>query len=36
VVCNVIETRDGRIVREREYYDRMAVLVQLGVVNQVG
>ena len=31
-VCNVIEARDGRVVREREYYDAMAIMQQLGVV----
>ncbi len=31
VVCNVVETRDGKIHREREYYDTLAVLTQLGV-----
>jgi steroid delta-isomerase-like uncharacterized protein len=36
VVCNVIEARDGRIARESEYYDRMAVLGQLGVVEPTG
>lgn len=32
VICNVIEARDGRILREREYSDTMSLLVQLGVV----
>jgi steroid delta-isomerase-like uncharacterized protein len=31
-VCNVIETKDGKIWREREYYDSMAMLTQLGVM----
>jgi steroid delta-isomerase-like uncharacterized protein len=31
VVCNVIEARDGKIFRERDYYDTMAVMQQLGV-----
>jgi steroid delta-isomerase-like uncharacterized protein/uncharacterized protein (TIGR02246 family) len=28
---NVVEIRDGRIVREREYYDNLAIMQQLGV-----
>lgn len=31
-VCNVIEVRDGLIHREREYFDTMSLLQQLGVV----
>jgi steroid delta-isomerase-like uncharacterized protein len=30
-VCNVIEARDGKVYREREYYDRLAIMEQLGV-----
>lgn len=30
-VCNVIEVRDGRIAVEREYFDTMSMLRQLGV-----
>lgn len=30
-VCNVIEVRDGKIYREREYYDTMHLMTQLGV-----
>ena len=30
-VCNVIEVRDGKIYREREYYDTMHLMAQLGV-----
>ena len=30
-VCNVIEVRDGKIYREREYYDTMHLMSQLGV-----
>lgn len=29
--CNVIETKDGKIVRERDYWDNQALLRQLGV-----
>ena len=32
VVCNVIELDDGKILREREYYDNLAIMRQLGVV----
>lgn len=31
-VCNVIEERDGKIIREREYYDSGALMQQLGVL----
>lgn len=31
-VCNVVEARDGTIARERDYYDVMAVMQQLGAV----
>jgi steroid delta-isomerase-like uncharacterized protein len=30
--ANVIEVRDGKILREREYYDGAAMLQQLGVI----
>src|SRR5258705_7593859 len=29
-VCNVIEVRDGKIYREREYYDALGMMQQLG------
>jgi steroid delta-isomerase-like uncharacterized protein len=32
-VCNVIEIRDGKIYREREYYDTMYLMTQLGVTS---
>jgi len=32
VVCNVVEVRDGKILREREYYDNLSIMRQLGVV----
>jgi steroid delta-isomerase-like uncharacterized protein len=32
VICNVIELRDGKIYREREYFDVAAMLAQIGVV----
>ena len=33
-VCNVIEVLDGRIYREREYYDSLSLMQQLGVIPQ--
>ena len=32
LVCNIVEARDGKIFREREYYDSLDVMQQLGVV----
>lgn len=29
--CNVIETRDGKIYRERDYFDQLSLMQQLGV-----
>jgi len=31
-VCDIIELRDGKIYREREYMDMMHMMTQLGVV----
>ena len=31
VGCNVVEIRDGKIHRERDYYDTMALMQQLGL-----
>ena len=31
-VCNVIEVKDGKIWREREYFDVMSLMQQLGVI----
>ena len=31
MVCNVVETRDGLIWREHEYFDELAMLRQLGL-----
>lgn len=31
-VCNVMEVRDGKIYREREYMDMMTLMTQLGVM----
>lgn len=33
---NVVEIRDGRIVREREYYDDLTIMQQLGVLDHGG
>jgi steroid delta-isomerase-like uncharacterized protein len=32
VVCNVLELRDGKIYREREYMDMLSMFTQLGVM----
>lgn len=32
VVCNVVETAEGKILREREYYDALSLMKQLGVI----
>jgi steroid delta-isomerase-like uncharacterized protein len=31
VACNVVEMRDGKIHRERDYFDRLALMEQLGL-----
>ncbi len=36
VICNVMEVRDGRIYREREYLDMFSMLSQIGVVSLPG
>lgn len=33
VVCNIIEAQDGRIVREREYFDGLSIMRQLGIID---
>jgi steroid delta-isomerase-like uncharacterized protein len=35
-ICNVMELRDGKIYREREYFDVLSMMVQLGVVQPPG
>jgi steroid delta-isomerase-like uncharacterized protein len=35
-VCNVVELRDGRIYREREYFDSLAMFAQMGIVEPPG
>jgi len=32
LVCDIIKTRDGKVVREREYFDGATMLKQLGVL----
>ncbi|KAA0233539.1 MAG: Aklanonic acid methyl ester cyclase DnrD [Acidimicrobiales bacterium] len=32
VVCNIIEIQDGKIYREREYFDGLSLMQQLGVI----
>jgi steroid delta-isomerase-like uncharacterized protein len=33
LICNVIELRDGRIYREREYMDMLSMMQQIGVTS---
>lgn len=33
VFCHVVEVRDGKVHREREYYDGLSIMQQLGVVD---
>jgi steroid delta-isomerase-like uncharacterized protein len=35
-ICNVMELRDGKIYREREYMDMLTMMVQMGVVPAPG
>jgi ketosteroid isomerase-like protein len=30
--CSVIKVRDGKIVEERDYYDAMTIVTQLGLM----
>ena len=32
-ICNIAEVRDGKVYREREYFDMMHLMTQLGVVS---
>jgi hypothetical protein len=32
LICNVIELRDGKVYREREYMDMLIVITETGVV----
>lgn len=31
-VCNIVEIREGKIRREREYFDQLSLMQQLGVI----
>jgi steroid delta-isomerase-like uncharacterized protein len=33
VACSVVEVREGRIVEERDYYDTLALMTQLGIAD---
>ena len=35
-ICNIIELRDGKIYREREYMDMLTLMAQLGVATTPG
>jgi steroid delta-isomerase-like uncharacterized protein len=35
-ICNVVELRDGKVYREREYMDTLVMMVQLGAVKLPG
>jgi len=35
-ICNVVEVRDGKVYREREYMDLMTMLAQIGAVTPPG
>ena len=34
-LCDVVEVRDGKVYREREYFDQMTMMQQLGVAPSV-
>jgi predicted ester cyclase len=36
IICNVIEVRDGKIHREREYLDVMTIMTQIGAMPAPG
>ncbi len=33
LVCNVVEAQDGQIIREREYFDGLSIMRQLGIID---
>lgn len=35
-ICNIMEVREGKVYREREYMDMLTMMVQLGVVTPPG
>jgi steroid delta-isomerase-like uncharacterized protein len=36
LICNVVELRDGKVYREREYMDMLTIMSQLGAVTLPG
>lgn len=34
LICDIIETRDGLVHREREYFNQLAMMAQLGAIPQ--
>ena len=36
IICNIMELRNGKIRREREYMDMLSMMVQMGVVKAPG
>ena len=32
LVCDVVTTKDGKVLSEREYYDQLGMMQQLGVI----
>jgi predicted ester cyclase len=36
VICRVLELRDGRVYRERQYLDMLSVLTQIGALKAPG
>jgi steroid delta-isomerase-like uncharacterized protein len=36
VICNVMELRDGKIYREREYLDMLTLMTQIGAISAPG
>ena len=35
-ICNIVDLRDGKVYREREYMDLMHMMAQLGVIKRPG
>ncbi len=33
MACNVVEARDGKIHRERDYFDTLSLMQQLGLAD---
>lgn len=36
MICNVVELRDGKIYREREYMDMLSLMTQIGAIGAPG